>query len=82
MKMKFKVGDKIKLKDWITEGTYVDEKGYKECNLWNEMIEEYRDKILTIEDIDYFSCRYKIREDDGKWNWTCGMFDLVESANN
>ena len=82
MKMKFKVGDKVKLKDGLIEGRYMDDKGYKICILWNKMIEEYKGKILTIEDVNYFLCRYKIQEDNGEWYWVCGMFDLVETANN
>lgn len=76
VQMMFKVGDKVKLKDGITEGKYKDEKGNCDRILWNDMIKEAKEKTeLTIYRVDEVRCRYELKEIG--WVWTCGMLELV-----
>jgi hypothetical protein len=71
--MKYKVGDKVKIReDLIVDNDYGSD-GF------TEEMEQYKGKTATITDI-YWD-KYDIDIDDGDWSWTDEMLeDCVDSA--
>lgn len=74
--MKYKIGDKVRIKDHI-EYPY----GYSCSGLISEM-KDYIGKIATITEVFsnfyLFSNFYHIDLDEGRWNWAEDMFEPVE----
>ena len=68
--MKYKVGDKVRVKSDLYDGGM-----YGCCDL-NEEMESYRGKIVTISLVGR-DC-YEIEEDDTSYSWTDEMFEPVE----
>lgn len=66
--MKYKVGDKVKVREDLDENV---EYGYEEAT--EEML-AFRGKVVTIEKI-MFDREYIILEDIKKWYWTDEMFE-------
>lgn len=77
--MKYKVGDKVKIREDLKFSTYYGSKAVSYA------MTEYNGTICTIDKI-IDDDSFKIKEDDGKWSWTEEMFeelnpiDLVESG--
>lgn len=70
--MKYKVGDKVKIREDLHEGYY-------KLFCSNDMV-SYKGKIVTIEKV--FDDYYYIKE-DSMWCWTDGMFEgLVSKVEN
>ena len=67
--MKFKIGDKVKLKDDLVVG-----EGYDELELLDNM-EYYKGEVLTIKRINE-NGNYKVNE--SLFWWSPSMFELVE----
>ena len=67
--MKFKVGDKVRIKENLKEGN--DYKYYVHSNMQN-----LAGKIVTIESVREES--YKIEQDNGYWDWTEDMFEEIK----
>lgn len=68
--MKYKVGDRVKVLKYLIH-----------CNLYDgayffEDMDRYEGKIVTIDKIDEFG-KYRIKEDNGEWAWTDGMFEPI-----
>lgn len=76
--MKYKVGDKVKIKslDWYnlnkTQNGYVGSPNDNEANFVKRMT-DYCDKIAVIKKI--LGESYRIDLDDGFWSWNDFMFD-------
>ena len=75
--MKYKVGDKVKIKslDWYNDNRDYD--GYVECGFcyFTEKMTKYCGKILTIGEI-YRHDSYILQEDED-FEWTDDMFDSI-----
>ena len=75
--MKYKVGDKVRIKslDWYNENK--DEYGYVNCPYFTffEIMSQYCGKTLTITSVDKFDKKYKMKEDGGKYCWTDKMIE-------
>lgn len=67
--MKFKVGDKVRIKENLKERN--DYKYYVHSNMKN-----LAGKIVTIESVREES--YKIEQDNGYWDWTEDMFEEIK----
>lgn len=67
--MKFKVGDKVRIKENLKERN--DYKYYVHSNMQN-----LAGKIVTIESVREES--YKIEQDNGYWDWTEDMFEEIK----
>ena len=82
--MRYKVGDKVKIKslDWYK--TYKDECDVVYCGdiLFIESMSKYCGKVLTIDRIFNFNTTtYEMLEDSNEFNWTDDMIEcLVEPA--
>lgn len=77
--MKYKVGDKVKIKslDWYNENK--DRYGYVNCNgiSFTDSMKEHCGKVVTISKV--ISVGYYLKEDDVKFCWTDEMIEgLVE----
>lgn len=69
--MKYKVGDKVRVRKDLIAGYH-----YGEDSFTSDM-EKYAGKTMTIYSI-VKNCKYKLKEDKEKWNWTDEMFEDVE----
>ena len=83
--MKYKVGDKVRIKslDWYNENRNI--LGNVDCGDALMTFEKIRfcGKIVTISSISDVTDRYKIEEDNGLWIWTDEMIEgLVEDEIN
>lgn len=71
--MKYKVGDKVRVKslDWYNANKNIN--GHIKCGMdtFTKDLAEYCDKVLTIEKVHANS--YTVNE--AGWNWTDGMFE-------
>lgn len=81
--MKYKVGDKVRIKsiDWYNK--YKNNEGHIKCGKESfvEDMSEYCAQIATIKAIS--NNRYCLNIDEELWNWTDDMFEgLVEAAEN
>ena len=79
--LKYKVGDKVRIKslDWYNENK--DEYGNIDCGDYLMIFEksQFCGKIVTISSISDVTNSYKIEEDNGRDNWTDEMIEgLVE----
>lgn len=70
--MKFKVGDKVRIKKNLTVG-----KDYGWFSFW-ETMEEHMGKVVTIHGISPWMIAYKIAEDNGEYYWTDEMVEPIE----
>lgn len=72
--MKYKVGDKVKVREDLKLGEMYSMDSSEERNSVVEEMLEQKGRIVTIEDVGW---QYSIEEDS--WGWTDGMFEgLVE----
>ncbi len=70
--MKYKVGDKVKIKeDLVVDETYGEDS-------FTEEMEKYKGKTATITDVHWD--KYEIDIDDGSWYWTDEMLEDLNSA--
>lgn len=79
--MKYKIGDRVKIKslDWYNENK--DILGNIECGdaIMNIKTSQFCGKIVTISNISDVTYTYKIQEDNGQYFWTDEMIEgLVE----
>ena len=79
--LKYKVGDKVRIKniDWYNQNK--DIHGNIECGdaLMNIIKSQFCGKIVTISNISDVTDTYKIEEDNGQYIWTDEMIEgLVE----
>ena len=65
--MKFKIGDKVKVKNNLITGKLYGTQSFV-CNM-----EKYKSKIVTIRNV--YAHFYEIEEDRGVWYWTDEMFE-------
>src|SRR5574344_2585046 len=72
--MKFKVGDKVRIRKDLN--LYND---YDKCGAVSEML-EYKGDIATILKVSELSNCYKINIDNQQWHWTDEMFEPVEDT--
>ena len=73
--MKYKVGDKVRVRDDLST-----DKSYDECCVAPSMT-VFLGKTVTIHKVSEGINRYKIKEDSMKWNWADSMFEPLESEN-
>ena len=77
--MKYKVGDKVRIKsfDWYNENR--DEIGQVECGVvcFIAAMATFCDKIVTISSITSSLEVYRIKEDNGTFNWTDEMIEGI-----
>ena len=73
--MKYKVGDKVKVREDLST-----DKMYDGCYVTPSMI-LFLGKTVTIRKVRWSINRYEIKEDLGAWNWTDEMFESLESEN-
>ena len=74
--MKYKLGDKVKVREDLEVG-----KEYNDTLFINDML-QYKGKIAVITYVADDDGYYEIDLDDGEWAWTDKMFeDVVESEN-
>lgn len=67
---KYKIGDKvIVIKNPSIDASYYMEDGIVSNSFVSEMVKY---QIVTIEKYDM--AQYKVKEDNGEWGWTDGMF--------
>ena len=73
--MKYKVGDKVKIKslDWYNANKAEDGEVYLESNTFLQLMSKYCGKVATI--TYACSCKYSLDIDGGKWNWIDEMFE-------
>ena len=79
--MRFKAGDRVRIKslDWYNENK--DELGNMDCGdaLMTTEKSQFCNKIVTISNVSDVVDGYKIEEDNGHYNWTDEMIEgLVE----
>ena len=70
--MKFKEGQKVKIKEYLKEGNHVNEVYV------NKYMEQMAGKVVTISNTKvkmFGKCRYKIKEDHELWTWDEDMFE-------
>src|SRR5574344_1431094 len=72
--MKFKVGDKVRIRKDLNLYN-----NYDNCGAVSEML-EYKGDIATILKVFELSNCYKINIDNQQWHWTDKMFEPVEEA--
>jgi len=75
--MKYKVGDRVKIKSWkeMEEKYGIDSDGdidLPESSFVTNM-KKYCGKVMTISDVDDYFNEYHMKEDDGSWIWTNKM---------
>ncbi|MGN1340513.1 MAG: hypothetical protein ACI4WS_09490 [Oscillospiraceae bacterium] len=71
---KYKIGDKVRVRKDLEARKIYGTNGF------SKSMEKYRGKVVTIFGFNPFCTReYKIREDDGDWNWTDEMFEPVQN---
>lgn len=73
--MKYKVGDKVRVREDLST-----DKMYDGCYVTPSMI-LFLGKTVTIRKVRWSINRYEIKEDLGAWNWTDEMFESLESEN-
>jgi hypothetical protein len=77
-KMKYKVGDKVRVKSDLVNGKYYENEANHVGIYFNKDMMEYRGKIVTISQVVHGSGVYRIKEDGRTWAWSIGMFEEVE----
>ena len=83
--MKYKIGDKVRIKslDWYYKNR--DRMGQVDCgnDYFIHSMTTLCEKVVTISSVLFTLKVYRIKEDDGIYNWTDEMFEgLVEEGNN
>lgn len=90
--MKFQVGDRVFVHShcYFEDNYNAEGDGFRYSNsknvtyICNEML-ELCDKVVTITEVrerkNYYSC-YKIKEDDGEWDWDDWMFEDMNNNTN
>lgn len=73
--MKYKVGDKVKVREDLSR-----EKYYDGCYV-NPVMGEFAGRIVTISRALELTNRYEIKEDNMRWCWTDEMFETLEDEN-
>lgn len=72
----YKVGDRVRV---ISEIPKDKTAFYMEGGSWkdsiNDQMEQFLGEIVTISEIVKPAPRYRISEDEGRWNWTDEMFE-------
>lgn len=74
--MKYKIGDKVKIKEDLEYGHTYDESLYM---VTNEML-KYRGKVATIVDTNNYLLSYEIDLDEGHNWWSIGMLENIEKS--
>lgn len=69
--MKYKVGDKVRIRKDLEAGKYYG------ADVFIEEMKEYADKTMIVDDI-VLECKYKLKE-GGHWNWTDKMLEDAEN---
>lgn len=70
---KFKVGDKVRVKNIKADGVYyMEDIGIRDSVAGNML--NHSGKVVTIDEITVAG-KYRIKEDCGHWNWVDGMFE-------
>ena len=69
MPLRYKIGDKLRVKSDISVGFVSDE-----CEFVGDM-EEYRGCMMTVESISSNGRRYIMSEDSGDWYWVDDFFE-------
>ena len=73
--MAYKVGEKVRVIETLQGGeTYQNETGGDDCA--TSRMERFRGRIVTI--CKVYNYGYRIKEDEGEWNWTDGMFKTLK----
>lgn len=72
--MKYKVGDKVKVREDLEIGKSYDKKTFV------EKMKKYKGQIVTIKVV--YDDRYRIEEDNQDWYWTDEMLEGVEEEMN
>lgn len=72
-KFKYKVGDRVMVREDLHKGHFYNMENSKENNCIAEDMLPLRGDIVTIDRIADYG-QYKIREDNGVYNWTDEMF--------
>ena len=77
--MKYKVGDKVRVRQW---DDMAKEFGFFGCNidilgrcLFTNSMKKFCGSVVTISNIASDNSRYLIKEDDQNWYWTDDMFE-------
>lgn len=70
--MKFKVGDKVKIREDLSFGRFGDV-------YFNDSMKRYRGREAKITYIDPYDNTYHLDIDDNNWWWTNGMLELYEA---
>lgn len=73
--MKYKVGDKVKVREDLST-----KDAYDGCSFVPEM-KLFLGETVTIHKVYGNINRYEIKEDHGAWYWTDSMFEPLESEN-
>ena len=75
--MKYKVGDKVRVRSDLVDG-----KAYDRVNYFNDM-DKWKGKVVTISFVDNDYHYYEIAEekDSDKWMWSAEMFEDVSDNN-
>lgn len=73
MKLKYKVGDKVRIRKDLVEKQY-------DGLCFVPSMAQYKGKVATITDIQFDDC-YTIDLDGKTWHWTDGMFEDIEIEN-
>lgn len=73
--MKYKVGDKVKIKslDWYKANKTKGGEVHLESGIFLRLMSKYCGKVATITHV--YSCGYSLDIDGGKWNWIDEMFE-------
>lgn len=76
MSMKFKVGDKVRVRSDLVVG----KEYYNDDSMFSDkFVEEMKEYLGRIVTIDYLceNIHYLLKEDSGSWNWTYEMLEPV-----
>lgn len=82
---KFRVGQKVRVREDLDINSYYTEEGNMTDSATSEMV-DLAGQVVTIKDVSDYpngDTRYFIEEDEyvGSWNWTYEMFEEVKPAN-
>lgn len=74
--MKYKVGDRVLVKDIkIAGGVYHMEDGKEHNSFVHDML-RFAGEVVTID--EYVNGQYRVKEDCGHWLWVDGMFEGLD----
>ena len=73
--MKYKVGDRVKIKEDLVAG-----RQYDDDTTFTDEMSQYKGKTAVITRIDIFEQFYEIDLDNGEWAWIDEMFEDVKDV--